>query len=118
MKIDFIDRVFLEDIEKQYTHITTINKALLIPSFRKYIWEHFEFSEALIVPDLIFEPSLSYGTLSDLRVVNQHKFQKLVISDMALPEYKSFMTTLATRYKRGIVEFDEKHSELDGEDLC
>ena len=87
MKIDFIDKVFLKDIKQQNIPFTTINKALLIPSFRKYIWDHFEFSDALIVPD--FDPSVSYGTLSSDTIHNQ-VFRKLVISDVATPEYKSF----------------------------
>ena len=113
MKIDFIDKVFLKDIKKQYIPFNTINKALLIPSFRKYIWDHFEFSDVLIVPNL--EQAILYGTISD--TTHNQLFRKLVISDLAPPEYKSFMTTLAIQYKRGIVEFEEMYSELDGEDI-
>ena len=114
LKDEFIQRVFLIEIKRKYTPFTTINKALLISSFRKYIWDHFEFPDTVVFPDV--QPSLSYGTLSD--IVHNEVFRKLVISDLAAPEYKYFMMTLANQYKKGIVEFEEMYSELYEEDIC
>ena len=111
MKDDFIDEEFVLYVKEKHTPFSIFNEALLIPSFQKYIWNHFDLPDTVEFPD--FEFPMLQGTIT--KCIHNHIYENLVISDSGPPGYTAFMKALAVRYKMGVVEFEEMYAELNKE---
>ena len=93
---------------KEYISFSAVNKLLLNPALKNYIWKKFSFPDTVLMPSI--PEILLYGVLSEF--LHSDQFNKVILSNLANSEFKEFISCLSNYYEKSIVEFDEIQAEF------
>jgi hypothetical protein len=103
---------FCSVFAKQNTPFNAVNKLLLNPESKAFIWKKFSFPHTVVMPTL--PETVLYGVLSDF--LHSDQFNKVIISNLSNDIFKEFISCLSNYYNKSIIEFDEIQAEC-GEDI-